>query len=441
MLFDCGLFQGLKELRLRNWAGLPSSCRVDRRRRADPRAPRPRRLLPRLVQTGLSAAASSAPPAPLSCAGWCCPTRAGSRKRTRARRTGTGTASTPRRCRSTTRADAHRALDHFQPVGYHRAIEVGRRRHGRVHAVGPPARLCVHRRATAAAVRQSCSAATSGATHVRCCPIPSDAVCAPTSCSSSPPMAIAIMSTDDQRRASWRRSFAKPRARRQADHSGVRHRPRRGTAVLDAPARARAPHSRAARLRRQPDGQRSAAVLHPARVTSSTRTCARREKRASCDVRDARFQIDRLAAAVEGAHGQPQDRRSSSRRAAWPLAAACCTTWPRRCPIRRTPCSSSATRPRARAAGSSSTARASVRIHGSSVPVRARIAKIDSMSAHADRGEILRWLGTLPAPPRRLCLVHGEPGPMDALEGARSRASSGGTPRRRSTTRRFRSES
>ena len=30
-------------------------------------------------------------------------------------------------------------------------------------------------------------------------------------------------------------------------------------------------------------------------------------------------------------------------------------------------------------------------------------------------GEMLRWLGTLPRPPRRLCLVHGEPGPMDAL--------------------------
>jgi len=49
------------------------------------------------------------------------------------------------------------------------------------------------------------------------------------------------------------------------------------------------------------------------------------------------------------------------------------------------------------------------------VPVAARIAKIDSMSAHADRGEIVRWLGTLPAAPSRLCLVHGEAGPMDAL--------------------------
>ncbi len=57
-----------------------------------------------------------------------------------------------------------------------------------------------------------------------------------------------------------------------------------------------------------------------------------------------------------------------------------------------------------------------IRIHGRQVPVHARIARIDSMSAHADRGEIMRWLGTLPAAPRRLCLVHGEPGPMDALK-------------------------
>ena len=57
-----------------------------------------------------------------------------------------------------------------------------------------------------------------------------------------------------------------------------------------------------------------------------------------------------------------------------------------------------------------------IRIHGQSITVNARIAKIDSMSAHADRGEIVRWLGTLPAAPRRLCLVHGEPAPMDALK-------------------------
>jgi metallo-beta-lactamase family protein len=56
-----------------------------------------------------------------------------------------------------------------------------------------------------------------------------------------------------------------------------------------------------------------------------------------------------------------------------------------------------------------------VKIHGASVPVRARIARIDSMSAHADRSEILRWLRTAPTPPGRLCLVHGESPAMDAL--------------------------
>ena len=58
-----------------------------------------------------------------------------------------------------------------------------------------------------------------------------------------------------------------------------------------------------------------------------------------------------------------------------------------------------------------------IRIHGHDVPVGAQVARIDSMSAHADRGEILRWLGTLTSAPGRLCLVHGEPDPMDALKG------------------------
>jgi metallo-beta-lactamase family protein len=59
---------------------------------------------------------------------------------------------------------------------------------------------------------------------------------------------------------------------------------------------------------------------------------------------------------------------------------------------------------------------ASVKIHGRVVPVAARIEKVNSMSAHADRGEVLRWLQAMPSRPGRLCLVHGEPGPMDALK-------------------------
>lgn len=56
------------------------------------------------------------------------------------------------------------------------------------------------------------------------------------------------------------------------------------------------------------------------------------------------------------------------------------------------------------------------RIHGVDVPVEAQIARIDSMSAHADSTEILRWLGGFTRPPEVTCLVHGEPAPMDALK-------------------------
>jgi metallo-beta-lactamase family protein len=57
-----------------------------------------------------------------------------------------------------------------------------------------------------------------------------------------------------------------------------------------------------------------------------------------------------------------------------------------------------------------------VKIHGEIVPVRARIERIDSMSAHADSSEILRWLGGFERPPAMTFLVHGEPEAMDALE-------------------------
>jgi metallo-beta-lactamase family protein len=56
------------------------------------------------------------------------------------------------------------------------------------------------------------------------------------------------------------------------------------------------------------------------------------------------------------------------------------------------------------------------RIHGQEVPVHAEIQSIDAMSAHADVNEILRWLGGFTRPPSLTCLVHGEPGPMDALK-------------------------
>ncbi|CAN5853460.1 MBL fold metallo-hydrolase [soil metagenome] len=57
-----------------------------------------------------------------------------------------------------------------------------------------------------------------------------------------------------------------------------------------------------------------------------------------------------------------------------------------------------------------------LRIHGVEVPVNAHVEVIDSMSAHADSQEILRWLRGFEAPPKRTFLVHGEPTAMHALE-------------------------
>jgi metallo-beta-lactamase family protein len=57
-----------------------------------------------------------------------------------------------------------------------------------------------------------------------------------------------------------------------------------------------------------------------------------------------------------------------------------------------------------------------VKIHGAMVPVAARIERIDSMSAHADASEIVRWLKTFARPPQRTYLVHGEPAAQDALK-------------------------
>jgi len=56
------------------------------------------------------------------------------------------------------------------------------------------------------------------------------------------------------------------------------------------------------------------------------------------------------------------------------------------------------------------------RIHGEEIPVNARIESIDSISAHADSNEVLRWLKSFKKAPSLLCLVHGEPGPMDTLK-------------------------
>lgn len=56
-----------------------------------------------------------------------------------------------------------------------------------------------------------------------------------------------------------------------------------------------------------------------------------------------------------------------------------------------------------------------VSIYGEPIQVRASIERITSLSAHADQGEILRWLSGFEKPPKALFLVHGEPEPQAVL--------------------------
>lgn len=60
----------------------------------------------------------------------------------------------------------------------------------------------------------------------------------------------------------------------------------------------------------------------------------------------------------------------------------------------------------------------SVRIHGGDVPVAAEVANLGMLSAHADREEILGWLQNFQAPPRRTFVTHGEPAAAQALHDA-----------------------
>ena len=58
-----------------------------------------------------------------------------------------------------------------------------------------------------------------------------------------------------------------------------------------------------------------------------------------------------------------------------------------------------------------------VKILGQWVPVRCRTARIGGLSAHADWKEIIHWLEGMPGAPRRTFLTHGEPPAAKAMAG------------------------
>lgn len=57
----------------------------------------------------------------------------------------------------------------------------------------------------------------------------------------------------------------------------------------------------------------------------------------------------------------------------------------------------------------------SVRIHGEDVPIRCEVAQLACASAHADAAEIEAWLSGMKAAPTTTFITHGEPAAADAM--------------------------
>jgi metallo-beta-lactamase family protein len=57
----------------------------------------------------------------------------------------------------------------------------------------------------------------------------------------------------------------------------------------------------------------------------------------------------------------------------------------------------------------------SVKLHGAMVPIRAQVESLDMLSAHADADEILSWLRGFERAPKTTFVNHGEPAAADAL--------------------------
>lgn len=57
-----------------------------------------------------------------------------------------------------------------------------------------------------------------------------------------------------------------------------------------------------------------------------------------------------------------------------------------------------------------------LKIHGKYVHISARVNEITGLSAHADQADLLKWVKGFKKQPQKIFLVHGEPGPQAALQ-------------------------
>ncbi len=417
VLFDCGLFQGLKELRERNWQDLPVPATsinavVLTHAHLDHVG-----YVPRLVKQGFGGPVfCTAGTAELSRLVLPDSGRIQEEDARQANRHGYSKHSPAMPLYD--EADAHRALGHFHPVGFHREIEVADgvtvEFMGSGHLLG----FCVHRRAIERrhdnpVRRRPRALRTSGAARPRSMP----AMYAPTWCWSSPPMETAII-RPMIRETSSRGSFVKPRR---------------------AAGRSSSPPSRSAAWKNCSTGSAgsSASGAFPSCPSTSTapwpaKPCViyiQRAHELDPDMRPSgkpgAGDVSAFATARFQVIASPQQSKelTASRKTGIVISSSGMATGGRvlhhlaaalpdpKNTVLVVGFQAEGTRGRQLIEGAHRAAHPR-----RPVPVRARIAKLNSMSGHADRGEILRWLRTLPAPPRRLMLVHGEPGPMDALK-------------------------
>ena len=263
VLLDCGLFQGLKALRLRNWAPPRFDAAPARRGRAEPRAHRP---------LGLSARCSSRAGfrGPIYCtpgtadllrvllrdAAKLQEEEAGAREPLRLHEA-PARAAALHGGRRRARARARRRAAYGEPFAVAGGVTrdlPARRPHPRRRDGGAPprrprpgpARLLGRPRPLGPA-----DPARSGAgRRARTC------------CSSSRPTAIASTRAIRPRELARDRARGR-RARRRAARAGVRGRAHAGADLDAAPARGRGPDPVAARLPRQPDGDRRDRHLLP----------------------------------------------------------------------------------------------------------------------------------------------------------------------------------
>ena len=56
-----------------------------------------------------------------------------------------------------------------------------------------------------------------------------------------------------------------------------------------------------------------------------------------------------------------------------------------------------------------------IRFFGKYYPVKATIKSIESLSAHADQGDLIKWMSPIKNIPEKVYLIHGEPTALDAF--------------------------